>query len=108
MWDRGNEKAARSELREAFGRAEQQRGDTAFRDAKNYAIVSALYLSQPVEAAIWEIVPLFGALIAEILVFEQSRYKERYELELKIGVQLGALRVLMRSELSKSSMSIVS
>ncbi len=101
LWDDEDPSSARKAMDEAIKRVEVARGDSAFRAAKNFAIVNALYLSQGVQDSVWEIVNDLAKLIAEIHVPERGRWEKKHKIHESVGVRLARLRAFMREELTR-------
>jgi hypothetical protein len=99
MWDARDQEGARSELKAALRRAEQGEGVRAFTEAKNFAIVNALYLSPSIDAEAQGVIQSLASFSAEIQFPEPSRYKQRADLATQIGGRLAQLRENMRDEL---------
>lgn len=106
LWDSGTQQDAREELRAAIKRSEEAGGMAAFTEAKNFAIVNALYLSPSIEAEVQGLVQTLATYSAEITFPEPGRYKQRSDLASDVGVRLGRLRESMRRELQGGALAV--
>jgi len=93
-------RAAIRELQALDDQVRKNRGLNAYRDARNYAVLNDLYLSDPVRVALNAAIDKFAAYSAYVIVPEAGTAMAMYKAGEAVGQALTELSRVIRAELS--------